>query len=131
MSADGRGLGTQRALRARLARLVADEIGADIDPDTNFFEAGLGSAELMRVHAAVTARLGYDGLSITALFTYPSLRALARHLAGQDIGRPHPETGPSPEESAHPREDSGPGAAGVRERRRTRAWIRSTIGAAR
>ncbi|MGV9267972.1 MupA/Atu3671 family FMN-dependent luciferase-like monooxygenase [Kitasatospora sp. NPDC003701] len=68
-----------------LRRAVLDTfeavLGEPVDPDRAFHELGLGSVQLMRVHAALTAGPA-PGLGPTALFRHPTVDALAAHLAG-------------------------------------------------
>nr|BFE79185.1 hypothetical protein GCM10020093_017860 [Planobispora longispora] len=54
--------------------------GPPLDPDLNFFEAGLNSLALVELHDEITTTLGID-LPATALFTHPNLAALARLIA--------------------------------------------------
>lgn len=71
-----------------LAGLFQDVAGTGIAPDQNFFEAGLTSMTLLRVHARIAAALP-DAPPATTLFAYPTLEALARFLSGQS-GSPRP-----------------------------------------
>ena len=48
----------------------------DIHPGTNFFRAGGDSLKAMLIHGRLTARLPVD-LSLTAIFTAPTVRGLA------------------------------------------------------
>lgn len=54
----------------------------DLDPDMNFLESGLNSLMLMKLHAQLTRRDGFD-FELVDFFTYPTPRTLARHLTGQ------------------------------------------------
>lgn len=60
---------------------IAVILGRSIGPDENFFEAGLTSLDLVRLHEVGTRQLTTE-LPVTAMFAYPNLRALRRHLAG-------------------------------------------------
>jgi len=54
--------------------------------DDNFFDLGGHSLLLLRAHARLREQLG-DGLQIVALLQHPTIRTLARHLAGVDPQR--------------------------------------------
>ena len=54
--------------------------------DDNFFDLGGHSLLLLRAHARLREQLG-DGVQIVALFQHPTIRTLARHLAGADPQR--------------------------------------------
>ena len=56
-----------------------------ISLDDNFFELGGHSLLLVRAHAQLRDKLRAD-LPIVALLQYPTVRALARHLAGDGTG---------------------------------------------
>ncbi|WP_433330214.1 acyl carrier protein [Spirillospora sp. CA-294931] len=64
----------------RIGALIEELVGRRIAVGENFFEAGLTSLTLVRLHEAITERLDID-LPATALFTYPNLGALAAHLS--------------------------------------------------
>ncbi|MFD9698193.1 amino acid adenylation domain-containing protein [Lentzea sp. NPDC059081] len=53
---------------------------AEVSPDVSFFEAGGTSLLLIKLNAALTVR-GVTGLSVTDLFRFPTIDALAVHLA--------------------------------------------------
>jgi amino acid adenylation domain-containing protein len=55
--------------------------GAALTPRTNFFEAGLDSLALLRLHAELRAA-GFAQLDPTDLFRWPNVRALAAGLGG-------------------------------------------------
>jgi amino acid adenylation domain-containing protein len=63
------------------AVLRIDKVGLD----DHFFDLGGDSLLSIRVHAQLTNRLHAD-LPIVALLQYPTVRTLARHLAGQHNG---------------------------------------------
>ncbi|MCX8508678.1 MAG: amino acid adenylation domain-containing protein, partial [Rhodobacteraceae bacterium] len=73
---------------------IADVIGYDIDPDMNFLESGLNSLTLMKLHAQLVNREGFD-FQLVDFFTYPTPRALAQHVTGQQTeavpGVDHPD----------------------------------------
>jgi aryl carrier-like protein len=56
--------------------------GAALRPETNFFEAGLDSLTLLRLHADLR-EAGYADLDPTDLFQWPNLRALSAALAAR------------------------------------------------
>ncbi|MFC4117873.1 acyl carrier protein [Nonomuraea zeae] len=64
-----------------VASLVERRLGRALDPDLNFFEAGLDSLALVALHEELTSTLGLS-LPVTAMFTHPNLRALS-HLITQ------------------------------------------------
>jgi hypothetical protein len=51
----------------------------------NFFELGGHSLLLARMHARVKERLTSD-VAMVSLFRFPTIRALAAHIAGDDDG---------------------------------------------
>jgi len=66
-------------LSQELCRVFSVEI-RPIKPHQNFFEAGASSLDLVRLHLRLTES-GYQELSITDLFSYPSPNALAARLS--------------------------------------------------
>ncbi|MEA2665586.1 MAG: hypothetical protein QOI11_2530, partial [Candidatus Eremiobacteraeota bacterium] len=67
---------------AELAALWAEVLGTErVGIDDNFFELGGHSLLLLRVHGKLAGSLGRS-LPVSALFQYPTIRALAAHLAG-------------------------------------------------
>lgn len=68
-------------LTAWLAGVLREVTGRDIAPDENFFDAGLTSMSLLRLHAHVAGAIR-DAPPATALFAYPTVRAFAMLLAG-------------------------------------------------
>ncbi|GIH91284.1 acyl carrier protein [Planobispora siamensis] len=93
-----------------VAELVERRLGRPLDPDLNFFEAGLNSLTLVELHDDITTALGVD-LPATALFTHPNLAALSRLIAqggGQaraETTRRRPVTGSRRDIRARLRED--------------------------
>ncbi|MFI9329509.1 MupA/Atu3671 family FMN-dependent luciferase-like monooxygenase [Kitasatospora sp. NPDC052868] len=73
-------------LRRAVLEAFEAVLGESVDPGRAFHELGLGSVQLMRVHAALAAGPA-PGLAQTALFRHPTVDALAAHLAG---GGPEP-----------------------------------------
>ncbi|KOU16394.1 non-ribosomal peptide synthetase [Streptomyces sp. WM6368] len=57
-----------------------------LDTGTNFFDAGLTSLSLLRMHARLRAR-GLD-VEVVDLFRFPNPRLLARHLSGAGSAAP-------------------------------------------
>jgi acyl carrier protein len=51
--------------------------------DENFFDLGGHSLLLLRAHTRLREELGRD-LPVVALLRFPTVRALARHLSGED-----------------------------------------------
>lgn len=62
-----------------LAAIWARVLGRVVGVEDNFFDLGGTSLQLLEVHALLTRALGRD-VPLMALFEYPTLRALARHL---------------------------------------------------
>ncbi len=54
-----------------------------LGPDENFFDAGLTSLNLLRLHESIDARLG-PAVTIADLFRFPTARRLAEFAAGAD-----------------------------------------------
>ncbi|MFK0294864.1 amino acid adenylation domain-containing protein [Streptomyces sp. NPDC090442] len=88
------------ALRDQLTA-AGDTPAAPPGATTNFFEAGLTSLALLRLHE----RLRADGLTaeVVDLFRFPNARLLARHLGGERapaLGGPTPDARPTPHAGA-------------------------------
>lgn len=64
----------------KVAAIVERRLGRALDPELNFFEAGLDSLTLVELHEEITSTLGVE-LPVTAMFTHPNLRALGRLMA--------------------------------------------------
>ena len=58
---------------------ITAAIGRPIGPDENFFDAGLTSLALVRIHAESTRSLSAPP-PVVAMFAHPNLRALRSHL---------------------------------------------------
>ncbi|NBE98020.1 acyl carrier protein [Nonomuraea sp. KC401] len=97
--------------RAFLTRTINAIAGLDIEPDGNFFEAGLGSLELMRLHESICLWLGRE-VPVSVVFRHPNLQALARYLAAD--APPTARAAPEPATA---------GVAGPEARRKLRARI--------
>ncbi|MGI5489574.1 acyl carrier protein [Microtetraspora malaysiensis] len=93
-----------------VASLVERRLGRVLDPDLNFFEAGLDSLALVELHEEITSTLGLS-LPVTAMFTHPNLRALSHLItqgqapARQDGARRRPLGGSRRDVRARIRED--------------------------
>ena len=66
---------------------VRTALGRPIGRDENFFDAGLTSLGLVRLHRASTSGLA-DPFPVTVLFAHPNLRALHRYLAEGEAAVP-------------------------------------------
>ncbi|MFJ2796337.1 AMP-binding protein [Streptomyces sp. NPDC087290] len=76
------------AAHAELAGLAREVLGRELSDDENFFDAGLTSIGLVRLHELLRERLGVD-LPVTELFARPTLGRLAAVL------RPSPDRTPA------------------------------------
>ncbi|WP_344040830.1 non-ribosomal peptide synthetase/type I polyketide synthase [Saccharothrix xinjiangensis] len=72
----GGAAGVRRLVRETLREVVPGGLG----PDTPFYEAGLGSLGLVRLHAALQRALGRE-FPLTALYAHPNEAALGAHLS--------------------------------------------------
>ncbi|MFD4496354.1 amino acid adenylation domain-containing protein [Streptomyces sp. NPDC058486] len=99
-----------------VAAIWRDVLGTEhIGADDNFFDLGGHSLLLMRVQARLAEALDRD-VPVLDLFQYPTVRALARHLA--DTERPRPAGGAAGRRRAEERKLQ---QAARRPRRRTAA----------
>ncbi len=64
----------------RLKRIWLSVLGREFETDTNLFDAGVSSLDIVRAHAAMTDA-GLD-VSLTDLFAYPSVSSLAAYADG-------------------------------------------------
>ena len=73
--------------------------GMVVAPEANFFEAGLDSMTLLRLHADLQEH-GYTGVALTDLFRWPNVRALGAALAKsrEPVRRLEPVNGAAPAE---------------------------------
>jgi len=53
-----------------------------LDPDTSYFDLGASSLQMAEAHAELERQ--YPALPITALFQFPTVRSLARHLSANE-----------------------------------------------
>lgn len=86
-----------RRLERRLADVWCEVLGRDrVGRDDNFFDLGGNSLLLVGAQAALNKELGCE-LGVVDLFTHPTVRTLARHLAETGITATGPEgaTGPA------------------------------------
>ncbi|MET0493586.1 MAG: condensation domain-containing protein [Actinoplanes sp.] len=113
------GLGTKApALEQKLVEIWREVLGHDdIGLDDNFFDLGGTSFGLATVHMLIGARTGVK-TSLVSLLEFPTIAALARHLAGG------PRAAPAVAEPAGPSR-----AAGLRNRRNRLLQARSGPGA--
>jgi hypothetical protein len=73
-----------------IERAICDVIGRSIGRDENYFDAGLTSLGLVRLHRASTRELA-DPFPVTVMFAYPNLRALHRYLVEGETTPSAPE----------------------------------------
>ncbi len=79
-SATGAGTGSERALAA----IWADALGLErVGVEESFFDLGGHSLLLARVQAEIAEKLGRE-VALVELFRHPTVRALARHLDGEE-----------------------------------------------
>jgi len=77
----GDAIGTQAAVAQIWSRLLGV---ADIRRDDNFFALGGHSLLAVQAHRDIRQALGAERLSITDIFRFPTLAALAGHIDGQN-----------------------------------------------
>ncbi|ONI81467.1 hypothetical protein ALI144C_19235 [Actinosynnema sp. ALI-1.44] len=72
--------------RAGVGRIVRDTlrevVPGGVAADTPFYDAGIGSLEMMRLHTLLQRALDQD-FPLTTLFSHPTESALVRHLSAQ------------------------------------------------
>ncbi len=71
-------VGVGRVVRDTLREIVPGGVPAD----TPFYEAGIGSVELLRLHTLLQRALGRQ-FPVTTFFSHPTESALVRHLSSQ------------------------------------------------
>ncbi|MBV9823466.1 MAG: non-ribosomal peptide synthetase, partial [Actinobacteria bacterium] len=87
-AADSRGRPAAGATESALAAIWQEVLGLEqVGAEDNFFDLGGHSLLLGRVHQKIVAGLRPD-LPLIALFQYPTIAALARHLAGDRDAEP-------------------------------------------
>lgn len=96
--------------------VIRDVAGFAVDPDAGFFEAGLGSAQVVRICTRLAGLLGRE-IPISAPFKHPSPRAFAAYLAAA------PAEPPPTAAVSRPRTVKAADA-----RRELRTWIRQGKG---
>jgi acyl-CoA synthetase (AMP-forming)/AMP-acid ligase II/acyl carrier protein len=86
-----------RRLEQRLAGIWCTVLGRDrVGRDDNFFGLGGNSLLLVGAQTAINKELGCE-LGVVDLFTHPTVRALARHLADSGVGAAEAEQATAPE----------------------------------
>jgi polyketide synthase PksJ len=85
------------AVERAVAEIWADVLGVEqVKPEEVFFEIGGNSLKIIRVCSRLMSALQVD-LPVTALFQYPTVRALARHIVTRNQDQPtreHPSISP-------------------------------------
>ncbi|MGW1073681.1 amino acid adenylation domain-containing protein [Streptomyces sp. NPDC002537] len=119
------GSDTARRLEAALAGVWCRVLGRDhVGVEENFFDLGGHSLLLVRAQTAVNQELGCD-LTVVDLFSHPTVRALAGHLAAAGFGAGAPQ---SPDGAAP---EGAPAAAAGLDRARQQAERQRAARAAR
>ncbi|MFF0305824.1 phosphopantetheine-binding protein [Streptosporangium sp. NPDC004379] len=73
----------------RVTEMIESRLGRPLDPDENFFEAGLNSMALVELHADITGTFDID-IPVTAMFTRPNAKALGRLVESARADAPAP-----------------------------------------
>ena len=106
-----RGAAPASTLERRIAAIWSDVLGLEAPPvDQGFFELGGHSLLAVRAHRLLERELG-RAIPLIDLFAHPTIRALARHLDGEE---------PSPSSSPPAPDLAARSAALQRQRRRRR-----------
>ncbi|MFE3762122.1 amino acid adenylation domain-containing protein [Streptomyces sp. NPDC059104] len=79
-------------LARRISLLLEETLRREIGPDENFFDAGLNSISLVRLHARIAQSLNRTDFPVTVMFHFPNVRSLARFLSGEPATREGEET---------------------------------------
>ena len=79
---DRKALPAASATAEGLQQVWRSVLGREFGEDTNLFDAGVSSLDIVRAHAAMTDA-GF-AVTLTDLFAFPSIVALAAHLDGAD-----------------------------------------------
>lgn len=74
-------------VEAEVAAIWARVLGRAVGPDDNFFDLGGTSLQILEIHVVLTRTLGRQ-IPVMELFEHPTIRSLARRLAGP--GDPDP-----------------------------------------
>ncbi|MEU4096165.1 amino acid adenylation domain-containing protein [Streptomyces sp. NPDC026673] len=88
------GPASTKALQDTIAAAVRETCGRTPAPEQHFFDAGLTSLDMLRLHRRLLETAGPD-LAVVTLFRFPTLASLAAHLAGRSGGA-DPATVPRP-----------------------------------
>ncbi|MGC0417233.1 amino acid adenylation domain-containing protein [Embleya sp. AB8] len=86
------GRASTSALQETIAAAVRETCGRTPAPEQHFFDAGLTSLDLLRLHRRLLQAAGPD-LPVVTLFRFPTIASLAAHLAGRSgdpVGTPRP-----------------------------------------
>lgn len=87
----------------QIGEMVAELIGRGIGLDDNFFEAGLTSVTVTRLHTMLRTRLDTD-LPVTALYSNPTARSAASAIDRRSVAGREPVAKPArPERGVRPR----------------------------
>ena len=70
--------GSQK-LEVLIGDVVRDLCGHDVGPDQQFFDAGLNSMDIVRLHRRLRQLID-DDIDAAELFQFPTIRSLANHL---------------------------------------------------
>jgi acyl carrier protein len=118
---------SDEALRNRVAEIWTEVLGVSgIAPEDNFFDLGGHSLLAVQTHRALRERLDIAKLSITDIFQFPTLGALADRIArlGGGLGEAKPATAnvtplqaPDPADRAKTRSDAMARRRAMRARR--------------
>jgi len=83
-------VGNEALLRMLLERVSEQQLGLVLRPDDNFFDAGLTSLNLLRLHDAMRSDIG-AAITVADFFRFPTARRLSEHAA---TGRATADHGP-------------------------------------
>jgi aryl carrier-like protein len=96
-----------------LDALVREIVGRPVDPDENYFTAGLDSLAVTKLHALLTRRLDVN-LPVMALFRRPTLRATATAVVARRAADAAARAGDSGNDGHATTAEPGGGAPGAR-----------------
>ena len=98
-------------IESRIANVWSTVLGSEVeDHSKNFFDAGGSSLKMMRVHAELARSLERK-IPITTMFEFPSIAALAEHLAAT----PH-DASTSPPQAQVAQSETAPAAPALRRK---------------